>query len=385
MKEKITESVFYVGVNDRNIDLFENQYIVPEGMAYNSYVIMDEKVAIMDMVDVKCSEEWLEKLSETLGDRTPDYLIMSHLEPDHSANLSDLLAKYPNLKVVSNAKLFSMIPNFFDVDLTDRTLVVAEGDTLSLGQHTLQFIMAPMVHWPEVMVTYEQQDKILFSADAFGKFGALDADEDWACEARRYYFNIVGKYGAMVQTLLKKVSALDVEKICALHGPILTENLGYYIDKYNTWSSYTPEDEGVFIAYCSLHGNTEKAAKKLAEILESKGNVKVAISDLSREDMAECIEDAFRYDRLVLAAPTYDAGVMPVMADFISHLKAKAYQKRKVAFIENGSWAPMAGKVMKDAISTCKDIEIVDEVVTIKSGYKASYEAALESLAEKLL
>jgi flavorubredoxin len=385
MKEKITESVFYVGVNDRDIDLFENQYIVPEGMAYNSYVIMDEKVAIMDMVDVKCSEEWLERLAETLGDRTPDYLIMSHLEPDHSANLSDLLAKYPNLKVVSNAKLFSMIPNFFDVDLTDRTLVVAEGDTLSLGQHTLQFIMAPMVHWPEVMVTYEQQDKILFSADAFGKFGALDADEDWACEARRYYFNIVGKYGAMVQTLLKKVSALDVEKICALHGPILTENLGYYIDKYNTWSSYTPEDEGVFIAYCSLHGNTEKAAKKLAELLEAKGNVKVAISDLSREDMAECIEDAFRYDRLVLAAPTYDAGVMPVMADFISHLKAKAYQKRKVAFIENGSWAPMAGKVMKDAISTCKDIEIVDEVVTIKSGYKASYEAALESLAEKLL
>lgn len=385
MLKKVTDSVFYVGVDDKDIDLFENQYIVPNGIAYNSYVIMDEKIAIMDMVDAKCADQWSANVAEVLGDRQPDYLIISHLEPDHSANLGDVLAKYPDIKIVSNAKLFGMLPNFFEVPVADRSVTVAEGQTFSLGSHTLQFFMAPMVHWPEVMVTYEQSEKILFSADAFGKFGTLDTDEDWACEARRYYFNIVGKYGMPAQALLRKAAGLDIHKICALHGPILTENLEYYIGKYQLWSTYTPEDEGIFIAYCSLHGNTEKAAKKLAEILEAKGAPKVAISDLSRDDMAECIEDAFRYDRLVLAAPTYDGGVMPVMADFINHLKMKAYQKRKVAFIENGSWAPMAAKLMKEQMSSMKDIEIVDEHVTIRSAFKQSDVAALEVLADKLL
>lgn len=381
----ITDSVFYVGVDDKDIDLFENQYVVPNGMAYNSYVIMDEKIAIMDMVDAKCADKWFDNLAEVLGDRQPDYLVISHLEPDHSANLADVIAKYPDIKLVSNAKLFGMLPNFFEIPVADRSVTVAEGGTLSLGAHTLQFFMAPMVHWPEVMVTYEQSEKILFSADAFGKFGTLDTDEDWACEARRYYFNIVGKYGMPVQTLLKKAAGLDITKICALHGPILTENLEYYIGKYQLWSSYTPEDEGVFIAYSSLHGNTAKAAIKLAEILEAKGVAKVAISDLAREDMAECIEDAFRYDRLVLAASTYDGGIMPVMADFINHLKIKAFQKRKVAFIENGSWAPMAAKLMKEQMSSMKDIDIIDEHVTIKSAFKSSDIAALEALADKLI
>ena len=324
-------------------------------------------------------------MDEVLAGRQPDYLIISHLEPDHSVKLGEVLNRYPDIKIVSNAKLFSMLPNFFDVSVEDRCITVAEGGTLELGSHTLKFIMAPMVHWPEVMVTYEESEKVLFSADAFGKFGTLDTDEDWACEARRYYFNIVGKFGAPVQTLLKKVAALDVQKICALHGPILEENLEYYIDKYNTWSSYGVEDEGIFIAYCSLHGNTGEAAKKLASILEEKGAPKVSIADLCREDMAECIEDAFRYDRLVLAAPTYEAGMMPVMADFIHHLKNKSFQKRKVAFIENGSWAPMSGKLMKEQMSTCKDIEIVDEVVTIKSAFKDSDIPSLEALADKLL
>lgn len=385
MLKNVTDTVFYVGVDDKDIDLFENQYIVPNGIAYNSYVIMDEKIVIMDMVDAKCADQWFANVAEVLGDRQPDYLIISHLEPDHSANLGDVLAKYPDIKIVSNAKLFAMLPNFFEVPVADRSVTVAEGQTLSLGSHTLQFFMAPMVHWPEVMVTYEQSEKILFSADAFGKFGTLDTDEDWACEARRYYFNIVGKYGMPAQALLKKAAGLDIQKICALHGPILTENLEYYIGKYQLWSTYTPEDEGIFIAYCSLHGNTEKAAKKLAEILEAKGAPKVAISDLSRDDIAECIEDAFRYDRLVLAAPTYDGGVMPVMADFINHLKMKAYQKRKVAFIENGSWAPMAAKLMKEQMAAMKDIEIVDEHVTIRSAFKQSDVAALEALAGKLL
>lgn len=385
MFKNVTDTVFYVGVDDKDIDLFENQYIVPNGIAYNSYVIMDEKIAVMDMVDAKCADQWFANVAEVLGDRQPDYLIISHLEPDHSANLGDVLAKYPDIKIVSNAKLFGMLPNFFEVPVADRSVTVAEGQTLSLGSHTLQFFMAPMVHWPEVMVTYEQSEKILFSADAFGKFGTLDTDEDWACEARRYYFNIVGKYGMPAQALLRKAAGLDIQKICALHGPILTENLEYYIGKYQLWSTYTPEDEGIFIAYCSLHGNTEKAARKLAEILEAKGAPKVAISDLSRDDMAECIEDAFRYDRLVLAAPTYDGGVMPVMADFINHLKMKAYQKRKVAFIENGSWAPMAAKLMKEQMSAMKDIEIVDEHVTIRSAFKQSDVAALEALAGKLL
>lgn len=381
---KITDSVYYVGVNDRDLDLFEGQYIIPNGVSYNSYVIMDEKIAIMDMVDKRKAEDWFTNLEEVLGDRTPEYLIISHMEPDHSANLAEVLEKYPDIRIVSNAKLFGMLPQFFDVDITDRSVVVKEGDTLELGSHTLNFIMAPMVHWPEVMVTYESQDKILFSADGFGKFGALDADEDWACEARRYYFNIVGKYGMPVQTLLKKAAALDIKIICPLHGPVLSENLDYYIGKYNTWSSYEPEDKGVFIAYSSLHGNTAAAAKELAARLEEKGVEKVAISDLAREDMAECIEDAFRYDRLVVASPTYDGSIMPVMEDFIYHLKIKAYQKRTVAIIENGSWAPMAGKLMRQQFEAMKDITVLDNMVTIRSTVKASDIDKLEKLAEEL-
>lgn len=385
MSSNITNSVFYVGVNDKDIDLFEGQYIVPNGMAYNSYVIMDEKIAIMDMVDKRKSKEWMDNLEEVLGDRQPDYLIISHMEPDHSAYLNDVLAKYPAMQVVSNAKLFGMLPQFFEVDIENRKVVVAEGDTLTLGVHTLHFVMAPMVHWPEVMVTYESADKILFAADAFGKFGTLDTDEDWACEARRYYFNIVGKYGMPVQTLLKKAAALDIQIICPLHGPILTENLPYYIEKYQTWSSYEPEDKGIFIAYCSLHGNTEKAAKELATLLEAKGVSKVVVSDLAREDMAECIEDAFRYDRMVVAAPTYDGGVMPIMQDFLYHLKLKAYQKRTVGIIENGSWAPMAGKLMREQLETMKDVKVLDNTVTIKSTVKEADKVQLEALADALL
>lgn len=385
MSSNLTNSVFYVGVNDKDIDLFEGQYIVPNGMAYNSYVIMDEKIAIMDMVDKRKSKEWMDNLEEVLGDRQPDYLIISHMEPDHSAYLNDVLAKYPAMQVVSNAKLFSMLPQFFEVDIENRKVVVAEGDTLTLGAHTLQFMMAPMVHWPEVMVTYESTDKILFAADAFGKFGTLDTDEDWACEARRYYFNIVGKYGMPVQTLLKKAAALDIQIICPLHGPILTENLPYYIEKYQTWSSYEPEDKGIFIAYCSLHGNTEKAAKELAALLEEKGAPKVVVSDLSREDLAECIEDAFRYDRMVVAAPTYDAGMMPIMQDFLYHLKLKTYQKRTVGIIENGSWAPMAGKLMREQLETMKDVKVLDNTVTIKSTVKEADKVQLEALADALL
>ena len=385
MNREITNNVFYVGVDDKDIDLFEGQYVVPNGMSYNSYVIMDEKTAIMDMVDKRKASEWMDKLSETLGDRKPDYLIISHLEPDHSAYLGDLIAKYPDMKLVSNAKLFSMLPQFFDVDIEDKKVVVGEGDTLELGAHTLHFVMAPMVHWPEVMVTYESADKILFAADGFVKFGAIDTDEDWACEARRYYFNIVGKYGAPVQTLLKKAAALDIQIICPLHGPILTENLDYYIGKYNVWSSYEPEDQGVFIAYSSLHGNTANAAKQLAEILEEKGVEKVVVSDLAREDMAECIEDAFRYDRMVVAAPTYDGGLMPVMQDFLYHLKIKAYQKRKVGIIENGSWAPMAGKLMREYLEAMKDVTVAGDTVTIRSAVKETDREQLEALAKALL
>ena len=386
MSSKITDSVFYVGVNDKDIDLFEGQYIVPNGMAYNSYVIMDEKIAIMDMVDQRKSKEWMDNLEEVLGERQPDYLVISHMEPDHSAYLNDVIEKYPAMQVVSNAKLFGMLPQFFDVDIEEKKVVVAEGDTLNLGVHTLQFMMAPMVHWPEVMVTYEQADKILFSADGFGKFGTLDTDEDWACEARRYYFNIVGKYGMPVQTLLKKAAALDIQIICPLHGPVLTENLPYYIDKYQVWSSYEPEDKGIFIAYCSLHGNTEKAAKELAAVLEEKGAPKVVVvSDLAREDLAECLEDAFRYDRMVVAAPTYDAGMMPVMQDFLYHLRVKAYQKRTVGIIENGSWAPMAGKLMREPLEAMKDVTVLDNVVTIKSTMKEADKAQIEALAQALL
>ena len=385
MNKSIADGVFYVGVDDKDIDLFEGQYIVPNGMSYNSYVIKDEKIAIMDMVDRRKSSEWLNNVEDVLGDRTPDYLIISHLEPDHSANLIELLEKYPNMKIVSNAKLFAMLPQFFEVNIDDRKLVVAEGDTLALGGHTLHFLMAPMVHWPEVMITYESTGRILFAADGFGKFGTLDTDEDWACEARRYYFNIVGKYGMPVQTLLKKAASLDIQVICPLHGPILTDNLDYYIGKYQIWSSYEPEDKGIFIAYSSLHGNTANAAKQLADILEAKGAPKVVVSDLAREDLAECIEDAFRYDRMVVATPTYDGGIMPVMQDFLYHLKLKAYQKRTVGIIENGSWAPMAGKIMKEQLEGMKDVTVLDSIVTIKSTVKEDDKRQLEALADALL
>lgn len=386
MIKHVTDSIYYVGVDDKDIDLFENQYVVPNGMAYNSYVIDDEKIVIMDMVDVKCAEEWYANLDEVLKGRQPDYLVMSHLEPDHSANLTEVLKRYPELKVVSNAKLLAMIPNFFpDIDLTGRTITVDGSEPFDTGVHKLNFVMAPMVHWPEVMVTYEAAEKVLFAADAFGKFGTLDTDEDWACEARRYYFNIVGKYGMPVQALLKKAENLDIQIICSLHGPILKENLGYYINLYKTWSSYEPEDKGVFIAYSTLHGNTGNAAKKLAELLKEKGCPKVVVSDLAREDMAECVEDAFRYDRMVLASPTYDGGLMPVMMDFIYHLKSKAYQNRTVGFIENGSWAPMSGKLMKEQMAAMKNINIIEDVVTVKSALKAADEAKLEELADKLM
>lgn len=386
MIKHVTDSIYYVGVDDKDIDLFENQYVVPNGMAYNSYVIDDEKIVIMDMVDVKCAEEWYANLDEVLKGRQPDYLVMSHLEPDHSANLTEVLKRYPELKVVSNAKLLAMIPNFFpDIDLMGRTITVDGSEPFDTGVHKLNFVMAPMVHWPEVMVTYESAEKVLFAADAFGKFGTLDTDEDWACEARRYYFNIVGKYGMPVQALLKKAENLDIQIICSLHGPILKENLGYYINLYKTWSSYEPEDKGVFIAYSTLHGNTGNAAKKLAELLKEKGCPKVVVSDLAREDMAECVEDAFRYDRMVLASPTYDGGLMPVMMDFIYHLKSKAYQNRTVGFIENGSWAPMSGKLMKEQMAAMKNINIIEDVVTVKSALKAADEAKLEELADKLM
>ena len=386
MIKHVTDSIYYVGVDDKDIDLFENQYVVPNGMAYNSYVIDDEKIVIMDMVDVKCAEEWYANLDEVLKGRQPDYLVMSHLEPDHSANLTEVLKRYPELKVVSNAKLLAMIPNFFpDIDLTGRTITVDGSEPFDTGVHKLNFVMAPMVHWPEVMVTYESAEKVLFAADAFGKFGTLDTDEDWACEARRYYFNIVGKYGMPVQALLKKAENLDIQIICSLHGPILKEDLGYYINLYKTWSSYEPEDKGVFIAYSTLHSNTGNAAKKLAELLKEKGCPKVVVSDLAREDMAECVEDAFRYDRMVLASPTYDGGLMPVMMDFIYHLKSKAYQNRTVGFIENGSWAPMSGKLMKEQMAAMKNINIIEDVVTVKSVLKAADEAKLEELADKLM
>lgn len=386
MIKHVTDSIYYVGVDDKDIDLFENQYVVPNGMAYNSYVIDDEKIVIMDMVDVKCAEEWYANLDEVLKGRQPDYLVMSHLEPDHSANLTEVLKRYPELNVVSNAKLLAMIPNFFpDIDLTGRTITVDGSEPFDTGVHKLNFVMAPMVHWPEVMVTYESAEKVLFAADAFGKFGTLDTDEDWACEARRYYFNIVGKYGMPVQALLKKAENLDIQIICSLHGPILKEDLGYYINLYKTWSSYEPEDKGVFIAYSTLHGNTGNAAKKLAELLKEKGCPKVVVSDLAREDMAECVEDAFRYDRMVLASPTYDGGLMPVMMDFIYHLKSKAYQNRTVGFIENGSWAPMSGKLMKEQMAAMKNINIIEGVVTVKSALKAADEVKLEELADKLM
>ncbi len=385
MTHKITDSVVYVGVDDKSIDLFESQYVVPNGVSYNSYVILDDKIAVMDTVDARASEEWLCNLEEALAGKEPEYLVVSHMEPDHSSNIQALATKYPNMKIVGNAKTFQMISQFFTMDLSNRTVIVKEGDELSLGTHTLTFVMAPMVHWPEVMVAYEKSEKILFSADGFGKFGALDTDEDWDCEARRYYFNIVGKYGAQVQALLKKAAALDIAMICPLHGPILKENLGHYIGKYDIWSSYTPEDDGVLVAYASIHGHTAAAAKEMAEILKKKGAKKVVLCDLAREDMAEAVEDAFRYDKLLLAAATYNAGVFPCMEHFLLHLKGKNYQKRRVGILENGTWAPMAAKTMKSILEGMKELQICDTVVTIKSALKEEDRPGMEKLAEELL
>lgn len=381
----ISEAIRYVGVNDRTIDLFESQYAVQNGMSYNSYLILDQKVALMDTVDARGQQDWEANVAAALNGRTIDYIIVQHMEPDHSGSLKAALEKYPDAVVVGNAKTFAYIGQFFEIDLTDRTLEVKEGDSIRLGSHTLTFVMAPMIHWPEVMVTYESSEKILFSADAFGKFGALDCEEDWTCEARRYYFNIVGKYGASVQALLKKASALEIENILPLHGPLLTDNLAYYIDLYDKWSSYTPENKGVFIAYASIHGNTRKAAEQLADKIRTLGEEKVTISDLSREDMAECVEDAFRYDRMVLCSATYDGNAFVPMEDFLHHLQIKAYQNRTVGLIENGTWAPMAAKSMRGYLESMKNIRILDETVTIRSTLKPSDEAALDALARALV
>lgn len=380
---EIAKDTFYIGVDDHDIDLFEGQYIVPNGISYNSYVIMDEKIAVMDTVDMRGEDEWFSKLSEVLGGRKPDYLVVSHMEPDHSGSILRLVKEFPDVILVGNVKTFTFMSQFFNIDLTDKKLVVKEGDTLKLGGHELSFIMAPMVHWPEVMVTYDSSSKILYSADGFGKFGTLDTDEDWTCEARRYYMNIVGKYGAQVQALLKKFAARDIQTICPLHGPILKENLGYYIGKYDVWSSYMPEDKGIVIACASIHGNTKKAAYKLAEKLESKGE-KVSVFDLSRDDIAEVVEDAFRYDRLVLASPTYDGGLFPAMDMFLARLKSKGYKKRKVGFMENGTWAPMAAKHMRAIVETLQDIEIIEPVVTIRSALNDDSEKMMDELVDAL-
>ena len=381
----ISESIKYIGANDKTLDLFEGQYIIPNGVSYNSYIIIDEKIAVMDTIDARATEQWLENLDNALQGRQPDYLVMSHMEPDHASNIQLFAEKYPQAILVGNAKTFTVMKQFFDFDVTGRALTVKEGDTLNLGEHTLTFIMAPMVHWPEVMVAYDSKDKVLFSADGFGKFGALDTEEDWACEARRYYINIVGKYGAQVQALLKKASALDIKTICPLHGPILNENLEYYIEKYDIWSSYRPEDKGIFIAYASMHGNTAKAAHQLKALLEEKSDVKVAMADLAREDMAEAIEDAFRYDRLVVASPTYDVALFPVVEDFLYHLKLKNYQSRRVGIIENGTWAPMAAKKMIEHFESMKNITLCENRVSIKSTINATNQEQLNSLADELL
>ena len=382
----VTDSVVYIGVDDKTIDLFESQYEVPEGISYNSYVILDEKVTIMDTVDKRATEVWLDNLEKALDGRKPDYLVVSHMEPDHAANLALIAEKYPEMTVVMNDKAKNMIPQFFDMDLSARSLIVKEGDKLELGKHTLNFYMAPMVHWPEVMMTYEENEKILFSADAFGKFGALDSEDEegWACEARRYYFNIVGKYGAQVQAVLKKLGGLDIQTICPLHGPILKEDLGYYIGIYDTWSKYEPEDDGIFVAYGSIHGNTKAAAEKMAEILKAKGYKKVSVADLSREDLHEAVEDAFRYSRMIVACATYDAGLFPIVETFVNHLKSKNYQNRSVGFIENGSWAPMAAKKLKEAFEGMKNIKIAETVVSIKSVMKDKDVEAMEKLADEM-
>lgn len=382
----ISDKIKYIGVDDTTLDLFESQYAVPEGVSYNSYVILDDKTAIMDTVDKRGMKDWENNLLNALDGRNADYVIIQHMEPDHAGSLARLIELFPEITVVGNAKTFVMINQFFENINIKNSLTVKEGDTLNLGSHTLTFVMAPMVHWPEVMVTYESSEKVLFSADGFGKFGALSLTEnaDWACEARRYYFNIVGKYGAPVQTLLKKASALDIKTICPLHGPVLSDNLGYYLDLYNTWSSYQPESKGVFIAYASIHGNTAYAAEQFAEMLRNKGVDNVVITDLSRCDIAEAVEDAFRYDRMVLAAASYDAGVFPIMQDFLHHLQAKAYQNRTVGLIENGSWAPTAAKTMRNILDTMKNITVVEPVVTIKSVLKKTDIPALDQLADAI-
>ena len=382
---KITNDIKYIGVNDHRIDLFEGQYIVPDGMAYNSYAIIDEKIAIMDTVDKNFTDEWLGNLEQVLAGREPDYLIVQHMEPDHSANIINFIRTYRSAKVVASAKAFEMMKNFYGTDLSVRRVIVKEGDSLELGRHTLNFIAAPMVHWPEVMMTYDSTDRVLFSADGFGKFGANDVEQEWACEARRYYFGIVGKYGAQVQSVLKKAAALDIQVICPLHGPVLTENLGYYLDLYNTWSSYGVESEGVMIAYTSVYGHTKEAAELLADKLREKGCPKVVLSDLAREDMAECVEDAFRYGKLVLATTTYNAEIFPFMKEFIGHLTERGYKNRRIGFIENGSWAPMAAKVMSSLLAECKNIEYTATTVKILSALKDENISQIEALADEML
>ena len=382
---EVTNSIKYIGVNDKDIDLFESQYKVPNGISYNSYLIMDDKITIMDTVDKRASNEWMDNLEKTLSGKTPDYLVISHLEPDHSANIKAITEKYPNIKLVGNEMTFKMLPQFFEIEnIENRKIVVKENDTLNIGKHILRFIMAPMVHWPEVMCTYDSLDKVLFTADGFGKFGTLDTDEDWACEARRYYFNIVGKYGMQVQSLLKKVSNLDINVICPLHGPILKENLDYYINKYDIWNSYKPEDEGIFIACSSIHGNTYKACEILKEILEKQGAKKVILTDLTRCDMAEALEDAFRYDKMILASSTYNMGIFTPMLNFLNELKGKNYQNRTIGIIENGTWAPSAGKCINDIVSTFKDIKIIDPIVTIKTTLNNESKIKLEELANNI-
>ncbi|MBQ1308857.1 MAG: flavin reductase [Ruminococcus sp.] len=381
---KVTNDIIYVGVNDHKIDLFEGQYVVPNGMAYNSYVIRDQKIAVMDTVDRNFKFEWLNNLDEALGERKPDYLVVQHMEPDHSANIFNFMNNYPDATIVSSAKAFAMMKNFFGTEFEDRRIVVKEGDTLELGEHTLHFVAAPMVHWPEVIMTYDSKDKVLFSADGFGKFGALDVEEDWACEARRYYIGIVGKYGAQVQNVLKKAATLDIQIICPLHGPVLSENLGYYLNLYNTWSSYSVETEGIMIAYTSVYGNTKQAVELLAEKLKSNGCPKVVVNDLAREDMAECVEDAFRYGRIVLATTTYNAEIFPFMREFINHLTERNFQNKQIALIENGSWAPLAAKTMKKMLEGCKKIEFVEPTVRIMSALNDDSRAQIDALAKAL-
>ena len=381
---KITNDIKYIGVNDHKIDLFEGQYDVPNGMAYNSYAIIDEKIAIMDTVDVNFTDEWLSNIKNVLGEKIPDYLIVQHMEPDHSANIQNFVNEYPNAEIVASAAAFKMMKQFFGTDFADKQIVVGEGDTLSLGKHNLTFVTAPMVHWPEVIVTYDSADKVLFSADGFGKFGALDVEEDWACEARRYYIGIVGKYGAQVQALLKKASALDIEIICPLHGPVLSENLGYYINLYDIWSSYGVESDGIVIAYTSIYGNTKKAVEKLAEMLKENGCPKVVVNDLARCDMAEAVEDAFRYGKIVLATTTYNSDVFPFMREFINHLVERGYKNRTIGFIENGSWAPVATKVMTKMLEKCKNLTYTESTVKIMSALSEDSEKQLKALADEL-